>query len=378
MARIHPVTLGFGNHGLEQAFHRADLGRARAQGRLAMAVGTLVYLLAGVLDPWLVVPEHRADLWAIRLTALGVPALVFVVSFTPWFARLSNLLLAAVGLAAGAGLIAMQTYLEVGAAAYYYPLLVLATFYTYNFVGTRFVYAVGVDLGLLAAYNLVFGWGLDYPPRVLLTHDFFIVSANLIGGSAGYLAERYRRVLFLRERDIAAERELHMTRSLHDGLTGLPNRDLLHDRIEQAVARAERDGSVHCGYFLDLDGFKAVNDVHGHKAGDGVLREVARRLCGAVRQTDTVARIGGDEFFVLALDVGDEAVAREVAESLVSCFDSSFPVDDAETRLGTSIGLCLFPYPGMTVADLVHRTDQAMYRAKAAGRGGYEVAEVPG
>jgi predicted signal transduction protein with EAL and GGDEF domain len=124
----------------------------------------------------------------------------------------------------------------------------------------RFVFALGVDLILLVAYNLLFGKFLVYPLHILASHDFFIVSANLIGGSAGYLAEHGRRILFLRERELDDQRQHHLTRSLHDGLTGLPNRDLLYDRITQAMSEAHRNGSKHCGFFLDLDGFKAIND----------------------------------------------------------------------------------------------------------------------
>ena len=200
-------------------------------------------------------------------------------------------------------------------SAYYYPMMVLVTFYTYNFIGTRFIFALAVDLFLLVTYNLIFGVVMDYPTHILVTHDFFFVSANLIGGSVGYLADRQRKVLFLRE--LEEERQLHLTRSMHDGLTGLTNRDLLYDRIAQAMAGAQRDGHINFGFFVDLDGFKAINDKLGHKTGDHVLREVAKRLTSAVRAIDTVSRMGGDEFFVLALDVGSEETAYVLRQKIV-------------------------------------------------------------
>lgn len=167
-----------------------------------MVVGMVLYLLAGMLDQWFVPPAYATNVWQVRLTALCMPVFVLTLSFTPWFARRCHALLAAVGLAAGAGVITLQAYLPPESAAYYYPTLVLVTFFTYNFVGTRFIYALAVDLVLLVAYNAIFGGLMSYPAHILVSHDFVIVSANLIGGTAGYLAERQRRILFLQAREL--------------------------------------------------------------------------------------------------------------------------------------------------------------------------------
>ena len=375
MSSIHPLTLGFRDVRREEAFLVGSLARTRTQGVTAIAVGMFVYLLGGILDHWFVEPELERVLWQIRLAALCIPALVLGLAFSPWFARIYNLLLALVGLAAGSGVIAMLVVLPRDTVAYYYPLLVLVTFYTYNFIGTRFVHAFCVDLGLLLAYNLIFTWQAAYPGHLLVAHNFFFLSANLIGGTAGYLAERQRRLLFLHESELEEERQRHLSRSLHDPLTGLPNRDLLFDRIKHALAEAQRAGGLHCGYFLDLDGFKLVNDRLGHEAGDEVLREVARRLRAAVRASDTVARIGGDEFFVLALDIGDRDSACALARKLLDLVAAPMPGFPADLPLGTSIGLCLFPYDGMSVSGLIHRADEAMYRVKRCGKGSFAIAD---
>lgn len=376
MSQIHPLTLSFRNPALEQSFFQATLDRTRRQGQAAMAVGILVYLLHGLLDHWFVAPALIPDVWAIRLATLCIPLVGIALSFTPWFPRLCYPLLAAVGLAAGSGLIGMLMLLPVASAAYYYPMMVVVTFYTYNFIGTRFILALAVDMVLLMAYNLIFGGMLDYPLRLLLSHDFFMVSANLIGGAAGYLAERQRRVLFLREREVDTQRQHHLIRSLHDGLTGLPNRELLQDRITQAIAEAQRDGSVHCGFFLDLDGFKAINDQLNHETGDRVLREVAQRLSKAVRAMDTVARIGGDEFFVVALDIGHAAAAVELAQTLLDQFCAPLAGLPAHLQPGVSIGMCLFPYEGMTISHMMQRADEAMYQVKHSGKGRFALAST--
>jgi len=375
MAKVlHPLTLTFQENRLEQMFSDATLERTRLQGRTAILVGIFVYILSGILDQWFVSHEHVSQVRMTRYIALCVPLFVIVVTFTPWFARLSHLLLAAVGLAAGLGVIGMQMFLTVEDSAHYYPMMVLVTFYTYNFVGTRFTFALFVDLFLLGAYNLLFGWFLEYPLHILASHDFFIVSANLIGGSAGYLAERQRKTLFLRERELDNERCLHLKRSLHDGLTRLPNRELLYDRLSQAMIVARRENLIHCGFFLDLDGFKEINDKLSHKVGDSVLRDVAQRLRLAVRSMDTVARIGGDEFFVLALDIGSEEMANALAKKLLDQFLTPFPDVTDDIALSTSIGMCLFPYEGMSVSDIIHRADEAMYQVKKTGKCNFELA----
>ena len=374
MTLMNPFSLSFNDKSLELAFLNATFERTRYQGRTAIIVGTFVYLLCGMLDRWFA-PAAVADaLWQTRLIALCVPTFVMAVSFTRWFSGLCHLVLASVGFAAGIGMICMQILLPFDSLPYYYPMLVLVTFYTYNFVGTRFIYALGVDLLLLIAYNLVIGKFLGYPTHILVSHDIFIVSANLIGGSAGYLAEHGRRILFLRERELFEQRQHHLLRSLHDGLTGLPNRDLLYDRISQAMSEAHRHGSKHAGFFLDLDGFKSINDNFGHKVGDYVLHEVGQRLLSSVRGIDTVARIGGDEFFILALEIDNETAACGLAIKLLEQLAQPISGIPNDVNLGVSIGICLFPYEDMSVSDLIHRADDAMYQVKNNGKGHFKVA----
>lgn len=375
MKLMNPFTLSFNDKALEQAFLSATFERTRYQGRTAMLVGMSVYLLCGMLDHWFASTEVVAEVWQIRLTALCVPAFVMAITFTPWFSEMSHLLLASVGFAAGTGIICMQMILPIESSPYYYPMMIVVTFYTYNFVGTRFIYAVGVDLILLIAYNLLFSTLLQYPLHILASHDFFIISANLIGGSAGYLAEHGRRILYLHQRELDEQSQQHLVRSLHDGLTGLPNRDLLYDHITQAMSEAHRNASTHCGIFLDLDGFKAINDSLTHQVGDSVLREVGQRLISAVRSIDTVARIGGDEFFVLALHIDNQEAACGLASKLLEHLAQPIPHMASNLSLGVSIGVCLFPYDGMSVSDIIHRADKAMYHVKSNGKGDYKLAD---
>lgn len=141
------------------------------------------------------------------------------------------------------------------------------------------------------------------------------------------------------------------------------------------MSEAQRSGSRHCGFFLDLDGFKTINDKLTHKVGDQVLREVGQRLIATVRSIDTVARIGGDEFFILTLDIDNEAAARSLATKLLTQLAQPIPGIPSELNLGVSIGICLFPYDGMTVSDLMHRADEAMYQVKNSGKGNFKIAD---
>ena len=365
---MYSFSLRFKHDDLELAFMDATLARTRLQGQVAILVGMFVYLLHGGLDQWFVAADQARQVWLVRLTAMCVPLLVLLISFSRHFSRIRHLLLALVGLAAGVGLLGMQIALPLESAPYFYPMMVLVTFYTYNFIGTRFIYAFCIDLLLLLLYNLLFGWLLHYPPHVLLGHDFFIISANLIGGAAGYLNERQRRLLFLRERELDDERQQHLARALHDGLTGLPNRELLYDRIGQAIESAHRDGARHCGYFLDLDGFKAVNDGLGHEMGDIVLRTLAARLVDCVRQGDTVARYGGDEFVMLVEGEQDVDWLAQTAERIIQSVRRPIQGHGRPIRITASVGIALYPEDGNSAELLLRRADLAMYQAKHAGK----------
>lgn len=153
----------------------------------------------------------------------------------------------------------------------------------------------------------------------------------------------------------------------HDAVTSLPNRVLLTDRIEQAVERARRRSSGFGVLFIDLDGFKAINDDVGHQAGDRVLVEVADRLRHAVRAEDTVARLGGDEFAVVLEDI-DEAHVRRVAAKIIHAVAQPLQLFDHDVFVTASIGASMYPKDGSEVQSLIRAADNAMYRAKRLGK----------
>jgi diguanylate cyclase (GGDEF)-like protein/PAS domain S-box-containing protein len=157
----------------------------------------------------------------------------------------------------------------------------------------------------------------------------------------------------------------------HDALTGLPNRLLLLDRLDHAIAGRRREGQRLAFVFLDLDRFKTVNDSLGHDVGDKLLEQVAQRLVASLRASDTVARMGGDEFVVLLDKVDEPADCANLAEKISAALAVPIAVDGHAIPMGCSMGIAVFPEDGVTPLDLMKNADAAMYAAKAAGRGTY-------
>ena len=170
----------------------------------------------------------------------------------------------------------------------------------------------------------------------------------------------------------ANKREAQLFQRAHfDSLTGLPNRELLHDRLRQAVAQAQRDNHALAVLFVDLDRFKAVNDTHGHPAGDELLKETALRIARALRPADTVARLGGDEYAILLPSVHGPLEAEAVAVKIVEILGEPFVVGEQQSFVSASIGVAMFPDDGTTATELLRKADMAMYNAKDAGKGCY-------
>ncbi|HUJ19066.1 MAG TPA: diguanylate cyclase [Nitrospirota bacterium] len=159
--------------------------------------------------------------------------------------------------------------------------------------------------------------------------------------------------------------------ALYDTLTGLPNRTLFYDRMNQLLALAKRNDYVLALLYVDLDRFKEVNDRRGHEVGDLVLKEAAQRMTSCTRRSDTVARMGGDEFVGICGRIASQRDAGIVAEKLISALAMPFHIRERDTVIGASIGISLYPNDGDDVETLVAKADQAMYRVKATGKGGY-------
>ncbi|MDP7387112.1 MAG: EAL domain-containing protein, partial [Nitrospinota bacterium] len=185
--------------------------------------------------------------------------------------------------------------------------------------------------------------------------------------SVRYAIERKRMQM---ELETAREKERHMAR--HDVLTGLPNRQMLYDRLRQMSALARRNGQSVAVMFLDVDRFKSINDQFGHSTGDQLLQAVAGRLTLCVRESDTVARLGGDEFTIVLGNIANGEDAARVARKILAEISKPILGDRGELSVTTSIGISLFPSDAREVEDLIKKADIAMYRAKGEGKDNYQ------
>ncbi|WP_374477181.1 bacteriohemerythrin [Zoogloea sp.] len=191
-------------------------------------------------------------------------------------------------------------------------------------------------------------------------------------GDVGHYVAVFSSVGELIQRQNAMEHWAH-----HDALTGLPNRLLLKDRFDQAIAQASRDGSLLALCYLDLDDFKPINDHFGHAAGDHVLQVTAERILKELRATDTVARVGGDEFVILFNGVQHAGGQLTCIDRIIRAIRRPIPLDspsDGESvHVSASFGISLYPLDGRTLEGLLHRADEALYRVKSTDKGSYQL-----
>ncbi|MDF9778557.1 putative bifunctional diguanylate cyclase/phosphodiesterase [Pseudomonas baetica] len=215
-----------------------------------------------------------------------------------------------------------------------------------------------------AAVNGLSGNGLD---NLVLITTLAVLSIALLTSILDARLEARTASLALSLTE--ANRELTQL-ALHDTLTGLPNRMLLADRIDQAMSRVREEGGCFALMFIDLDGFKPVNDAFGHHMGDLLLREVALRLREDLRSQDTLARIGGDEF-VLLVQLNEQIDALNHAARQVGLIARAFRVAEHDLHISASVGIALYPGNGQSAHELLMNADAAMYHAKGAGKNGY-------
>ena len=185
--------------------------------------------------------------------------------------------------------------------------------------------------------------------------------------------------IYAAAQDVTQRQELEsflQKMAYHDRLTGLPNRSLLFERLAQALSNAQRKQAITAILFIDLDGFKGVNDHHGHDAGDFVLKTIAERFLSRVRATDTVARTGGDEFVIVLNELRSRDEASFVAQNILEVVAPDIPLTSGTTcRVGASIGISLFPHDGADMDSLLMAADVAMYQAKKSGKNQFIFAD---
>ncbi|VVM46241.1 putative bifunctional diguanylate cyclase/phosphodiesterase [Pseudomonas fluorescens] len=342
---------------------------------------TLLSLLIGILSSgfalWLV-SQAQLPAWQLAFGALVMGAGISAMHYTGMAAMrmqpgidydptlFGASLLIAVG-ASGAGLwIAFRlrqhspyVILIRGGAAVIMGIAIVGMHYT-AMAAARF--ADGSFCG--AAIDGLNGKGLD---NLVLITTLAILTIALLTSVLD--ARMEARTASLAHSLTEANRELTQL-ALHDTLTGLPNRVLLADRIDQAMSKVQEQGGCFALMFIDLDGFKPVNDAFGHHMGDQLLRAVGLRLREELRSQDTLARIGGDEF-VLLVQLGEENDALSLAARQVGLIACPFRVAEHDLQISASVGIAVYPGNGQTAEELLMNADAAMYHAKGTGKNGY-------
>ena len=202
------------------------------------------------------------------------------------------------------------------------------------------------------------------------------VSISAIPNEEGAVAYYVWSHIDITERKHAEEKISYM--AYHDQLTGLPNRELFYDRLAKAMSQARRKRERFALLYLDLDGFKAVNDEHGHGAGDAVLKTASNRMLTCVREADTIARLGGDELAIVLGEIRSPEDASLVAEKLAARLTEPISLQGGiEVRIGVSIGIALYPDGGKEIDSLMSAADTAMYKSKSSGKGTLVFSERP-
>lgn len=227
----------------------------------------------------------------------------------------------------------------------------------------------------------------DYLPVIVVTGDQHSRIAALEAGARDFIVKPYDFVeLDARVRNtmevrllykaVNENRRLMEQQAQHDALTGLPNRRLLMDRLENTLDQARRYQRKVGLLYVDLDGFKEVNDKYGHACGDRLLMHGAERIRDTVRRADTVARIGGDEFIVLLPEIVDITDAERPAKELLRMLQTPFDMPEGVAQISGSIGIALFPEDAGDAERLIASADEALYAAKRAGKSCYEFASM--
>ncbi|MFA7317089.1 MAG: diguanylate cyclase [Sulfuricella sp.] len=199
------------------------------------------------------------------------------------------------------------------------------------------------------------------------------ISMTPVKNEAGYIRAIIAIVQDIDERKLLKDKLESMAH--YDALTGLPNRALFFDRLGQAITQSKRSQGQFALMFVDLDGFKAVNDTFGHDTGDALLKAVSEHLLECVRESDTVARMGGDEFTIILRAIRGQEDAAHVAEKILATLSPPYHLLGHECRIGASLGIVLYPRHGKNAEDLLSQADNAMYAVKKAGKNAYRFAE---
>lgn len=380
-------TNPFASEALRAEYQSELLGEKIRLSRIFASLATLFNVAFFFLDEW-AIPSSLEEVRMLRMILMCVFAITFSATWHRNFKALYPWLVAFV---VGSMGLALNTMIYLAgptdlARDVYYGGLLLATIGLYTMTYVSLYLSLTLSILMIAGYVTiaVFAHGyLAASKAVVLTANlFFFVSTAIIGIFAQSVRDRYSQENYLLrhslQRDIEMKEEEKSRADFlakHDALTGLPNRIRFDAEAERMIETAVQEGRQAAFMFIDLDGFKAVNDSHGHAVGDRVLKVVATRLTQCLREEDIVCRLGGDEF-VVGLLIPDEQtdVVDVVGAKVSAAVGEEIVLRGYRLRLSASIGVACAPRDGDSLADVLAAADKLMYQVKRDGKDGIAMA----
>ncbi|MFW6094192.1 MAG: diguanylate cyclase [Pseudomonadota bacterium] len=376
----------FSSSALEREYQARLVGEKVRLTRILTLLALLLNVAFAVLDLW-AMPSAVAQAWMIRGLMCGALVLTFLSTWSGVFNALYTYVIMFVFSALALGIsaiIVLAEESEIAKSVYYGGLLlIIMGVYSLTYVNPYLsgLLSLVVMLGYLVIITAVHGQVGGAEGVLTVAHLYFFVSTALIGMAAQSLRDRYSRENYLLrhslQRDVEVKDEETRRASYlaeHDPLTGLANRMRFEHDARTMMARTHDSSAGFVVLFIDLDGFKPINDRHGHAVGDRALKVIAERIRRTVRQEDVVARIGGDEFVVgMVVPDGDEHVPNATAERVIAAIGNGIEVRGDQLRVTACVGIAGYPDDGHDLDAVLRAADEQMYRVKKAGKSGIAV-----
>ena len=361
---------------LEKEFDEFNLSFLKREVRAGVIMVILSWLLYANLEPLNAPISAFLSIATTALVGSSLLAIVYWATFLQKFKHYHQLIVMAGVLTTMLTVFIKIKFYPDFPIQHYLPAFVCITFWMFAISGVSFIYTMVCGLVFYTFAYIAFLMDGNVTRIDIITALYYMLISYFMGAVISYHKDIQSRKIFLAHQELEREKQHHHHNSIHDLLTQLPNRELLEDRMVQAISMANRTNISCAGIFIDLDNFKSINDQHGHLIGDLYLKEVASRLRDITREADTIARLSGDEFFLLMLDVKNEESVLGLAQKLQANLMDQFLLEDQFklTGLGASIGICMFPYKNCTPLDIINRADKAMYKVKHLGKNSITLA----
>lgn len=367
---ISPVLAKFRNIGLEKEFNTFNLPFLKQEVRVGVVVAFLACVLVSLMEPLNTPSSAWVSILVTAIVGISSLILVYKTTFLQVFEKHHQLIVMAGVIVAMLAICMKIKFYPDFSISHYLPMLMLLTIWMFSISGLSFTCAIICGQVFYLFVYLTFLIGGDISRADFVASIYYMLVSYFLGAVLSFNKEIQSRQIFLAHKELEQEEQRHRYKSLHDLLTQLPNRELLEDRLDQAISLSARNQIKCAGLFIDLDKFKTINDQYGHLVGDLYLKEVASRLQDITRDADTLARIGGDEFFLLLLDIKNEETALVLSRKIQENLNEYFILADKIKLkgLGASVGICMLPYANCTPHDIINRADKAMYRVKQLGK----------